>query len=47
MINYNNVDYREKENSELDGVQINTILHRDKNGAIVEVNIPDDTEEEE
>lgn len=47
MINYNNVDYRENENSEKEGVVMNTIFRRDKNGKIVEVNVPDDTEEEE
>lgn len=46
MINYNKTDYRENENSEHDGVAMNTILRRDKNGKIVEVNVPDDTEEE-
>jgi len=47
MINYNNVDYRENENSEKEGVVTNTILRRGKNGEIVEVNVPDDIEEEE
>lgn len=47
MINYNKADYRENENSEKEGVVANSILRRDKNGKIIEVDIPDDTEEEE
>ena len=46
MINYNNTEYRENEKSENEGVVVNTILRRDKNGKIIEVNVPDDTEEE-
>jgi hypothetical protein len=47
MINYNKADYRENENSEQEGVAMNSILRRDKNGKIIEIDIPDDTEEEE
>ena len=47
MINYNKTEYRENENSEKEGVVTNSILRRDKNGKIIEVNVPDDTEEEE
>ena len=46
MINYNKTEYRESEKSEMEGIEINTILRRDKNGNIVEVNVPDDKEEE-
>lgn len=46
MINYNSTDYRENEKSEREGVGFSTILRRDKNGKIVEVDVPDDTEEE-
>lgn len=47
MINYNKTEYRENENSEQEGVVTNSILRRDENGKIIEVNVPDDTEEEE
>lgn len=47
MINYNNTDYRENEKSEMTGVTVNTIFKRDKNGKIIEVNVPDDVEEGE
>jgi hypothetical protein len=46
MINYNKTEYRENENSEKEGVVTNSILRRDKNGEIIEVNVPDDIEEE-
>lgn len=46
MINYNKTDYRENENSEKEGVVMNSILRRDKNGKIIEIDVPDDTEEE-
>jgi hypothetical protein len=46
MINYNKTEYRENENSEKEGVVTNSILRRDKNGKIIEVNVPDDIEEE-
>jgi len=47
MINYNKADYRENENSEQEGVETNSILRRYKNGKIIEINVPDDTEEGE
>lgn len=47
MINYNKADYRENENSEQEGVAMNSILRRDKNGKIIEIDVPDDTEEGE
>lgn len=46
MINCNNVDYRENEKSDDVGVVSNTIFRRDKDGKVVEVSVPDDTEEE-
>ena len=46
MINYNNSEYRENENSEQENVVMNTILVRNINGKIVEIYVRDDIEEE-
>ena len=46
MINYNKSDYRENEKCEMENVVSNTILRRNEKGEIIEVDIPDDIEDE-